>query len=124
MRSGCQQPPLDIGRLQGTLHSVATAMGAATTEARSGQEAGGAEFPQGLFFAPGMVTVPFRSHQKASSFRIILLLVSVRTGHGPIRNAQSARAPRLPRSIIAWLLVHRFDEIDHMGGIHFCWDDL
>jgi putative ABC transport system substrate-binding protein len=21
-------------------------------------------------------------------------------------------------------LVHRFDEIDHMGGIHFCWDDL
>jgi DNA invertase Pin-like site-specific DNA recombinase len=22
------------------------------------------------------------------------------------------------------LLVHRFDEIDHMGGIHFCWDDL
>src|SRR6516165_3258377 len=28
---------------------------------------------------------------------LVVLLVSVRTGHGPIRNAQSARAPRLPR---------------------------
>ena len=25
---------------------------------------------------------------------------------------------------VALGLVHRFDEIDHMGGIHFCWDDL
>jgi hypothetical protein len=39
---------------------------------------------EGLF-APGTVTVPLRSRRKASSFWIILLLVSGRTDHGPIR---------------------------------------
>src|SRR5262252_8929642 len=31
---------------------------------------------------------------------------------------------RQSRNFRSAVLVHRFDEIDHMGGIHFCWDDL
>jgi hypothetical protein len=54
---------------------------------RNGQEAGGAGFRKGLF-APGTLTVPLRSRRKASSFWIILLLVSGRTDHGPIGQAE------------------------------------
>jgi hypothetical protein len=55
---------------------------------RDGQAAGGAGFHRG--YSPGAVTVPLRPRRKASSFRIILLLVSGLTNHGPIRvKAQS-----------------------------------
>jgi hypothetical protein len=73
-RSGCQQPPLGIGQFHGILHSVATAIGAATTEAPRWLRGRRGRIPPGLF-APGTVTVPLRSRWKASSFWIILLLV-------------------------------------------------
>jgi hypothetical protein len=58
----------------GILHLVATAIGAATTKARNGQEAAGQDSVR--LFAPGTATIALRSRRKASSFRIILLLVS------------------------------------------------
>jgi hypothetical protein len=41
-----------------------------------------------------------------------------------ILSAASIKAASSGRTALSDLLVHRFDEIDHMGGIHFCWDDL
>src|ERR1700675_43272 len=75
LRSGCQQPQLGIGQFHGILHSVATAIGAATTEAPQWPGGRRGRIPEGLF-APGTVTVPLRSRRNASSFWIILLLVS------------------------------------------------
>jgi hypothetical protein len=81
LRSGCQQPHLGVGQFHGILHSVATAIGAATTEAPQWPGGRRGRIPEGLF-APGTVTVPLRSRRKASAFWIILLLVSGRTDHG------------------------------------------
>jgi hypothetical protein len=65
---------LGIGQSHGILHSVATAIGAATTEAPQWPKGRRGRIPQGLF-APGTVTVPLRSRRAASPFWIILLLV-------------------------------------------------
>jgi hypothetical protein len=87
LRRGCQQPQLGVGQFHGILHSVATAIGAATTEAPQWPGGRRGRIPEGLF-APGTVTVPLRLRWKASPFWIILLLVSGRTfprvrGEGP-----------------------------------------
>ena len=52
LRSGCQQPPLGVGQFHGILHSVATAIGAATTEAPQWPGGRRGRIPEGLF-APG-----------------------------------------------------------------------
>jgi SHS family lactate transporter-like MFS transporter len=57
----------------------------------------------------------------AFDFTIFLLIMV------PIANefGVSVTAVAAVLTFTLWLrLVHRFDEIDHMGGIHFCWDDL
>src|SRR5208283_5664834 len=59
--------------------------------------------PEGLF-EPGTVTVPLRSRRKASPLWIILLLVSGRTDHGPIRvkpNAKGASGAAAAALVIA-----------------------
>jgi hypothetical protein len=90
------QPQLGIGQFHGILHSVATAISAATTEAPQWPGGRRGRIPEGLF-APGPVTVPLRSRQKASSFWITLLLVSGQMDHGPIR-AKAQCEGRLARS--------------------------
>jgi hypothetical protein len=43
----------------------------------------------------------------------------------PAGGSETAQSPPAADEVAAApTLVHRFDEIDHMGGIHFCWDDL
>ena len=91
-----------VGQFHGILHSVATAIGAATTEAPQWPNRRRGRIPQGLF-APGTVTVPLRSRRKASSFGSILLLVSGRTDHGLIRMRSRLGVAAAP--IIGWLLV-------------------
>jgi hypothetical protein len=70
-----------IGQFHGIVHSVATAIGAATTEAPHWPGGRQGRIPEGLF-APGTVTVPLRSLRKASPFWAILLLVSAPPDHG------------------------------------------
>jgi hypothetical protein len=67
---------------------------------RNGQEAGGAGFLRAIR-APRTLTVPLRSGGNASSFWIILMLVSGRTDHSPIRVEAGAKiALRTKASVV------------------------
>jgi hypothetical protein len=92
LRCRRQQHQLGVGQFHGILHSVATANGAATTEALQWPEGRRGRIPKGLF-ALGTVTVPLRLRWKASPLWIILLLVSGQTDHGPIRVKPNVKVP-------------------------------
>jgi hypothetical protein len=139
LRSGCQQPPLSVGQFHGILHSVATAIGAATTEARNGHEAGGAGFFKAVRARNGNSSAPFapesqsllveaveevfvrriRSDQQGAQFEIVRPeLACPSTAQGMYRRSSS-------HGVKVEVLLHReLADLVDLRGVDLLWAAL